>query len=113
MVRQCGGEARGMKKPKETADERRARHTREYIQKHKLEERQRRDAIIAEFSDDKDRMADEILRYRHCVRQLTDALDWINLGASFIALASPLELARRRALVEVPNPGDQLTAGSM
>ena len=32
--------------------------------------------------------AAEILRYRHCVRQLADAIEWISIGAPF-GLISP------------------------
>ena len=51
-----------------------------YKQSRELE----RDAIISEFNGDSRQLAAEILRYRHAVRQIADAVGWIR--DAFVAL---------------------------
>ena len=69
-----------MKKP--NVAERRA----DYMSSRELEEQQRRDGIIAEVSGDARAMAAEILRYRHAIEQLADAVSWIKDGRPFVAM---------------------------
>jgi hypothetical protein len=50
------------------------------------EEQERRDRVVAQFNSDLHAMAVEILRYRHAVTQMTDAIHWMQAGAPFIAM---------------------------
>jgi hypothetical protein len=52
--------------------------------------------VLAEFGDDSWRMADEILRLRHGLAQLAEALEWMKKGAPF-ALIRPGPYWRPRA----------------
>jgi hypothetical protein len=69
-----------------TASEQRARHWAQFRCQRERENRQRRNAVIAEFRNDLGAMAAEILRYRHAAVQLTDAISWTRTGAPFIAM---------------------------
>jgi hypothetical protein len=69
-----------------TAAERRAQHFAEFKQQREQEEQERRDRVIAEFDGDPQAMATEILRYRHGVTQLTDAIEWMRQGAPVISM---------------------------
>jgi hypothetical protein len=69
-----------------TASEQRARHWAEFKCQREREDQQRRNTVIAEFRNDLGAMATEILRYRHAVVQLTDAISWTRTGAPFIAM---------------------------
>jgi hypothetical protein len=51
-----------------------------------LEQQQHRDEVIGEFSGDARAMAAEILRYRHAIEQLADAVSWIKDGRPFVAM---------------------------
>jgi len=51
-------------------------------ERERQQERQR-DQVLAEFGDDSWRMADEILRLRHGLAQLAEAIDWMKKGAPF------------------------------
>jgi hypothetical protein len=73
---------------RQTAAERRAESFAECTRRRKHEEQLRRDFVIAEFNGDILAMADEILRYRHGLNQVTDALEWIRQGAPFVTLVS-------------------------
>jgi hypothetical protein len=44
-------------------------------------EQRRRDRVVAEFGGDPNGMAEAIMRYRHALKQLADAIDWIRRGA--------------------------------
>jgi hypothetical protein len=68
------------------AAERHRRNLAQDRQQSELEEFQRRERVIAEFAGDLNAMAAAILRYRHAVVQLFDAVDWMRQGAPFIAL---------------------------
>jgi hypothetical protein len=68
-----------------TASEQRAQHFTEHRRQREHEEQQRRDAVIAEFNGDLQALANEIVHYRHCVRQLADAVEWTKAGHWFIA----------------------------
>jgi hypothetical protein len=60
----------------------------EYSEEREREEERRRNQVLAEFGDDSWRMADEILRLRHGLAQLADAIGWMKSGAPF-AMISP------------------------
>jgi hypothetical protein len=51
------------------------------------EEARRRDQVIAEFDGDLRALADEILRLRHGMTQLADAIDWMKKGGPFVMLS--------------------------
>ena len=51
------------------------------------EEARRRDQVIAEFDGDLRALADEILRLRHGMTQLADAIEWMKKGAPFAMIA--------------------------
>jgi hypothetical protein len=53
------------------------------------DERWDRDQVIGEFGGDSQAMADEILRLRHGVRQISDAVDLIQRGAPFFGILRP------------------------
>jgi hypothetical protein len=69
-----------------TAKQCRERIFAEQRQQRELKEQQCREAIIAEFSGNMNALADEILRYRRCIAQLADAVDWTKTGMPFITL---------------------------
>jgi hypothetical protein len=54
-----------------------------YRQQREEQEQRRRDEVVAEFGGSLERMADEILRCRHAVKQLADAVGWMQKGAPF------------------------------
>lgn len=58
----------------------------DFMRSRSLEEQQRRDAVIAEFDGDARSMAAEIIRLRHGVGQLADAIGWIKDGRQFVAM---------------------------
>jgi hypothetical protein len=58
----------------------------EFARQHEQEEQERRDRVIAEFNSDLQAMATEILRYRHAVVQIADAVSWMQAGAPFATL---------------------------
>jgi hypothetical protein len=64
----------------------RARFWSELRRQREHEEHQRRESVIAEFDHDLTAMAAEILRYRHAIVQLADAVRWTWTGAPFIAM---------------------------
>jgi hypothetical protein len=69
-----------------TASEQRARHWPEHKRQREQEEQRRRDEVIAEFGADLNAIAAELLRYRHAVAQLADAIGWVRTGAPFFAI---------------------------
>jgi hypothetical protein len=69
-----------------TAAQRRAQHFAEFTREREQEERERRDQVIAEFGGDPQAMAAEILRCRHGLAQVSDALKWMQTGAPFVTL---------------------------
>src|SRR5262249_33168685 len=71
------------------------------------EERRQRVMVITEFdAGDPEAtmhaMAAEILRYRHCVRQLADAIGWTNARAPFVVMPPGRDWRPRRT-PEVPD----------
>src|SRR5262249_15306910 len=68
------------------ARDRLAQNLAESRQRREQEERQRRNQVIAEFGADPQAMADEILRYRHGLKQLADAVDLMQRGVPFFAI---------------------------
>jgi hypothetical protein len=64
-----------------------------------------RDRVIAEFGDDPQRLADEILRHRCVLKHLAQALAWAAQGESFglIAPGPHLGLSRRSRAAGVPS----------
>jgi hypothetical protein len=59
----------------------------EHKQARDREEAQRRDRVLAEFGGNPWGMADEILRLRHGLAQLADAIEWMKKGAPFAMIA--------------------------
>jgi hypothetical protein len=55
----------------------------EHRQEREREEQWRRDQVLAEFGGNPWGMADEILRLRHGLAQLADAIEWMKKGAPF------------------------------
>jgi hypothetical protein len=68
------------------ARERRAQHFAEFRQQRECEDQAGRDRVISEFNGDLQAMADEILRCRHDVAQVAEAIDWLQKGAPFAML---------------------------
>jgi hypothetical protein len=70
------------------AKKQRAEQWAEHRRQREEEDRRQRVTLITEFdAGDPEAtmhaMATEILRYRHCVRQLADAIGWTSIGAPF------------------------------
>jgi hypothetical protein len=61
------------------------------------EEQQRRDQVVAEFGGDLNAMADEILRYRHGLAQVAEAIGWMKSGAPF-AMIPPGPAMKKTAM---------------
>jgi hypothetical protein len=66
-----------------TAAERVRSHRLVAQQQQKQEQQERLDHVVAEFNGDLHAMAKEILRYRHAVKQMADAIGWMQTGAPF------------------------------
>ena len=68
-------------------------------------EQRDRDEVVAEFSGDSRAMADEILRHRHVLKHLAQALAWAAQGEPFglIAPGPHLGLYRRPRAAGVPS----------
>jgi hypothetical protein len=75
-----------MGRHRKTAAEMQAETRAEDLAGFERQRQRRRDRVIAEFGADPQAMADEILRYRHCVLQMGDAIGWTRQGESFIAM---------------------------
>jgi hypothetical protein len=71
---------------RQTAAEQRAKRFAEFKREREQEEQQHRDAVIAEFHGDPQAMATEILRTRHGLAQIADAVEWMREGAPFITM---------------------------
>jgi len=72
----------------QTARKQREERWAEYQRQREEEERRRRVTVITEFDASNPEatmqaMADEILRFRYCVRQLADAVELTPAGAEF------------------------------
>jgi hypothetical protein len=91
-----------------TAAERHARPFAEDKQQREQEERECRDRVIAEFNGDPQAMATEILRYRHGVTQLADAIEWMRQGAPFISMG-PGPRWRPKPVPVINDLGSQMT----
>jgi hypothetical protein len=61
-----------------TAAERRAQQFVEFKREREQEEQERRAQVIAEFNGDPQAMATEILRCRHGLAQIADAIGWMH-----------------------------------
>jgi hypothetical protein len=55
----------------------------ELRQQREQEEQRDRDQVVAEFGADPQRLADEILRHRHGLAQVAEAIEWMKKGAPF------------------------------
>jgi hypothetical protein len=74
---------------KATAQALRTRRLAELRQQEERERQRQRDEVRAELGDDPDRLADEILRLRHGVRQSGRRAAWLQDGLPFIAFLGP------------------------
>jgi hypothetical protein len=82
-----------------TAAERRAQHFAEHKQQREQKDQARRDQVIAKFNNDPQAMAAEILRCRHGLAQVADAIDWMQAGAPFITMGPGPHWKPKPALV--------------
>jgi hypothetical protein len=83
-----------MGRHRKTAAEMQTETRAEDLAEFQRQRQRRRNRVIAEFADPQ-AMADEILRYRHCVLQMGDAIGWMRQGESFVAM-----MGRKPAVTE-------------
>jgi hypothetical protein len=55
----------------------------EALERRRQDEQRQREAVIAEFAGDPHAMAAAILRHRHGLAQVAEAIDWMKSGAPF------------------------------
>jgi hypothetical protein len=84
----------------------------EQRRQHEEEERRQRVMVITEFDAGHAEatlhaMAGEILRYRHCVRQLADVIGWTSAGALF-GLIRPGPINGDRPIPDQYYPGGSI-----
>jgi len=96
---------------KQRAAERRAEQWAEYRRQREEEERRERVMVITEFAGGDSEatmhaMADEILRYRQCVRQLERAVANTRDGAPFVIVGPGPYWRPRRSVEDAPAQSD-------